>query len=244
MMTPAYDYILKTARILNSPDVRAWPATSIITKLEFRPSGVHVEHTKRFGEGSWPEQVTPGWDGPLQYTLWIFIQMAGSWYGSGCIQYWRTHDENGGPPEQFAQNWYYDANRWAPMTGYQPRPGEQVGFMVTAGDARNNGHISVQERSNLVLIPFPKSGETYSDTSVVPDVPITPEPPEPPKPDDPPNPDYPHPTDVAWMLASIRDEQVQLKVDITHVLEALVSIRLQLDRGFTNRYAGDILPKK
>ena len=47
------------------------------------------------------------------------------------------------------------------MTGHQPAPGEFVGFMVTAGDARNSGVVSVQERSNLVAIPFPSSGAVY-----------------------------------------------------------------------------------
>jgi hypothetical protein len=30
-----------------------------------------------------------------------------------------------------------------------------VGFLVTAGDARNNGGTALRERSNVVLVPFP-----------------------------------------------------------------------------------------
>jgi hypothetical protein len=44
------------------------------------------------------------------------------------------------------------------MTGHQPAPGEQVGFFVTAGDARNNGRVVVKERSNVVVVPFPGAG--------------------------------------------------------------------------------------
>ena len=113
---------LSTVQIHNSHDVKSWPATATITKLEFRPTGVHVEHTRNHGAGSWPNFRPPGWDGDLQYTLWIFLNITGTWHGSGCIQFWQSCDQNGGPPEEFAKNWYYAADRWAPMTGYQPRP--------------------------------------------------------------------------------------------------------------------------
>ena len=49
----------------------------------------------------------------------------------------------------------------SPMTGHQPAAGEQVGFFVTAGDARNvrdgTGSL-VNERSNVVVVPFPDAG--------------------------------------------------------------------------------------
>jgi hypothetical protein len=168
---------LSTVQIHNSHDVKSWPATATITRLEFRPTGVHVEHTRNQGPGSWPNFRPAGWDGDLQYTLWIFLQIAGSWHGSGCIQFWQSCDQNGGPPEEFAKNWYYAADRWAPMTGHQPAPGELVGFMVTAGDARNSGAQSVQERSNLVAMPFPVSGAVYAPRSDV--APPAPSPAEP-----------------------------------------------------------------
>lgn len=143
--------------ILNSPDVRDWPATATITRLELRPTGVHVEFSKRDGPGSWPDVpfITVG--EPLQYTLWIVLQIDGQWFTSGCIQFWRGLDESGGPPNLYAQNWYYDARRWAPMTGHQPAPGEPVGFLVTAGDARNNGTAVVHERSQVVVVSFPSA---------------------------------------------------------------------------------------
>lgn len=152
---------LSTVQILNSPDTRGWPATATITKLEFRATGVHVEHTKRLGPGAWPSFRPAGWDGDLQYTLWIFLNINGQWRGCGGIQFWQDCDQNGGPPEEFAKNWYYDVNRWGPMTGYQPKPGELVGFMVSAGDARGLGLHPIDERSTVVLMPFPSSGGVY-----------------------------------------------------------------------------------
>jgi hypothetical protein len=155
---------LHSVQIHHSHDVRDWPVTATITRLDFRPTGVHVEHTKRAGPDRWPDFHVPGWaeggEG-LQYTLWIFLSIQHQWHAMGGIQFWGTCEENGGPPEQFAAGWYYDAGRWAPMTGHQPAPGELVGFMVSAGDARNNSVRTVDQRSNVIVIPFPRSGEVY-----------------------------------------------------------------------------------
>ena len=158
---------LTLATVRNSPpDVAAWAETARITTLDFNTDGVYIDFTRRDGDGSWPDVpfMTPGED--LQYTLWIVVQVDGAWYTSGCIQYWRGLDRNGGPPSGYAANWYYDANRWAPMTGVQPAPGEPVGFFVTAGNARNvtdgSGSV-VYERSNVVVVPFPTdAGATFT----------------------------------------------------------------------------------
>lgn len=209
----------------NSPDVRAWPATATITKLEFRPTGVHVEHTKRLGipPAAWPNFRPAGWDGDLQFTLWIFLKIGGVWNGAGLIQFWQDCDQNGGPPEEFAKNWYYAADRWAPMTGHQPVPGELVGFMVSSGDARNNGNVSVSERSNVVTIPFPSSGGVY----LAPETP-DPQPPQPgPVPNDPDPSPIPIPADVLDLLKTTRDEIILTKLqgaDILAVVNNLLSV--------------------
>lgn len=167
--------------IHNSWDVRSWPATATITRMEFRSTGVHIDFTKNMGIGAWPNFRPAGWDGDLQFTLWIALNIAGQWHATGGIQFWQDCDQNGGPPEAFATNWYYAADRWAPMTGYQPKPGELVGFFVTAGDARNSGQQSVQERSNIIAVPFPSSGGVYLAPPTPVDPPMPPvDPPSPP----------------------------------------------------------------
>lgn len=154
---------------MNSPaDVASWPATATLTFLDLGVGGAHVEFTKRDGPGSWPDYLPPGWDGPLEYTLWIVLKINGHWYASGCMEFWRGLDRNGGGPAGYAQNWYYDPGRWGPMSSHQPSPGEQVGFLVTAGDARNNGGTILRERSNVVMVSFPNSGGgSYSFSSFV-----------------------------------------------------------------------------
>ena len=139
--------------IHNSPtDVPSWRVTTTLSRLDLMPSGAHVVFDK---QSSWPEVTPPGWAGGIQYTLWIVLNINGQWHASGCIEYWRSLYENGGPVSDYAMNWYFDPVRWAPMTGHQPAPGEQVGFLVTAGDQRNNGPNSVRERSNVVMVSFP-----------------------------------------------------------------------------------------
>ena len=151
---------LATAMIHNSPgDVASWPATATLTRLDLMPSGAHVEFNK---QSSWPEVVPPGWSGGLQYTLWIVLNVNGQWHASGCIEYWKGLYESGGPVSGYSRDWYYDPVRWGAMAGHQPAPGEQVGFLVTSGDARNNGPSSVRERSNVVLVSFPSnSGHSF-----------------------------------------------------------------------------------
>jgi hypothetical protein len=150
---------LASAVVLNSPpDIATWEETARITLFDIGPDGVHVEFPQRDGVGSWPDVPfkTPGED--VQYTLWIALFIEGQWYTAGCITFYRGLDRSGGPPSEYAMNWYYDAIRWAPMTGHQPAVGEWVGFFVTAGRARNitdRSGSTVYERSNVVVIPFP-----------------------------------------------------------------------------------------
>jgi hypothetical protein len=153
---------LAAAVIHSSPNAAAWPVTASITSLSFRSDGVAVEFTKKSGPGRWPDVVPPGWSGPLQYTLWIAMNLGGTWHTCGPIEYWNGLAANGGDVtvnNQIAVNWTYYCG---PMAR-QPAPGEQVGFFVTAGDARMKDAALVHERSNIVVIPFPASaGQTYS----------------------------------------------------------------------------------
>jgi hypothetical protein len=150
----------ENAKIYNSPpDTASWPVTTQITQLDIRPDGVSIAFSKKDGPGRWPDVTPPGWDGPIQYTLWLALNINGQWYASGIVQFWYGLDASGGDvtrDNQIAKNWEYDA-RWGPSAGHQPAPGEAVGFLVTAGNARGvfDASQSVRERSNMVIVPFP-----------------------------------------------------------------------------------------
>jgi hypothetical protein len=139
-------------------DVADWPITAKINVLDFAAQGVDIEFTKKNGAGRWPDVVPAGWDGGIQYTLWMVVNVDGHWYTAGGVEYWYGLGRSGGPPSQFANNWYYNPQIWAPLTNHQPGVGEQVGFFVTAGDARAKDFRIVTERSNVVVVPFPSDG--------------------------------------------------------------------------------------
>ena len=146
---------LGQAAVYNSPpDIANWAVTSRITRIDMDPSaGLNLEFTTK---DSWPDYVPPGFDGPLEYTVWAVVNINGQWYTSGFIQMWRGRAFTGAPIlSNFAINWAYDA-RWGPMAGYQPHAGELMGFFVSAGNARNFTTVSsLRERSNVVVVPLP-----------------------------------------------------------------------------------------
>jgi hypothetical protein len=150
---------LSQAAVYSAPaDVASWCVTTKITSLQLRPTGdPQAGVSMSFpAQQSWPDFFPPGWTGGLQYTVWAVVNVNGRWYTSGFIQMWRGRPSTGGPIlTDFARNWAYDA-RWGPMMGHQPVPGEQMGFFVTAGDARGqSGVTSVRERSNVVVVSLP-----------------------------------------------------------------------------------------
>ncbi len=146
---------LSSAGVYNSPgDIASWPATATITRLDMSSSaGLSFEFTTK---QSWPDYTPPGWDGPIEYTVWAVVNVNGRWYTSGFIQMWRSRASTGAPIlSDFARNWAYDS-RWGPMMGYQPHAGEQMGFFVSAGNARGEGAVtSRRERSNVVSVALP-----------------------------------------------------------------------------------------
>src|SRR5205823_5974566 len=78
---------IEQLQILNSPDVRGWMPTATITKVEFwRGAGIHLEFDRN---AAWPDVVPDGWNGPIQYTVWLLLSVDGRWFGSGIIECWR-----------------------------------------------------------------------------------------------------------------------------------------------------------
>jgi len=154
---------LASAAVYNSPpDIASWPATGTITQLNMDPAnGLSFQFTT---SNSWPDVVPPGFSGPLQYTVWAVVNINGTWNTSGFIQMWRGRPATGAPIlANFATNWAYDS-RWGPMAGYQPHAGEQMGFFLSAGDARGVTTVtSVRERTNVVVVALP-AGDSGSFT--------------------------------------------------------------------------------
>jgi len=164
---PADTIDLSLARIVNAPDVRGWNQTAKITSISFDGSVTRVDFDKKDGAGRWPDVTPPGWDGPLQYTLWLFLKIGTQWVGSAFIQFWHGRDGSGSPqdpdvPSLYHSHWYY-GTRWSPMNDHGPiAAGEHIGFMVTSGNERDNvGPFGPKERSNIVMVRA-SDNATYS----------------------------------------------------------------------------------
>lgn len=151
---------LQQAVVLDSPDNFAFFAeTAKITELVMGPGGINVDFTKKNGSDRWPDVFPPGFSGAIQYCLGMAWKIDGRWYAAAPIEMWNERAEGGGPPQDYALNWFYNPVRWSPMTFHQPSPGETIGFFVVAGDVRGfNSNQKFQERSNVVLIPMPDGG--------------------------------------------------------------------------------------
>jgi hypothetical protein len=139
-------------------DVANWPVTTQIRVIDANFGGWFVDFSAK---NSWPEVTPPGWDGGIQYTLWIVEKINGQWITAGGVEYWRGLARQGGPPSRLAGNWYYSPAVWGELATHQPSVGEQVGMFVTAGDQRAKDVRAVTERSNIVLLPFPSDGGGY-----------------------------------------------------------------------------------
>ena len=145
----------------NAVDVANWPVTTRIRVLDFRADGLFVDFDKKEGPGRWPDVTPAGWDGPIQYTMWMVVNIGGRWYTSGGVEYWHGLARQGGPPSRFTSNWYYSPEVWGLLATHQPAVGEQVGFFVTAGDQRAKDVRGVTERSNVVMVSFPSDAGGY-----------------------------------------------------------------------------------
>ena len=102
-------FSLQQATILDSPDNFAFfTETAKITTLVMGPSGINVDFTKKNGPDRWPDIFPPGFSGPIQYCLGMAWKIDGRWYASAPIEMWNERLEGGGPPQDYALNWFYN----------------------------------------------------------------------------------------------------------------------------------------
>jgi hypothetical protein len=167
---------MRQAIILNSPpDLADWPEAARITNITITGNNFPVDFDRRDGPNRWPDAITPGWSGPLQYTLGMCVNPKGAqWYCSGVVQFWYGRVlTDSGSPRRVGIEWFYDPARWGPINFYQPGDGELVGIWVAAGNLRDGRFTRatcprVCERSNVALIPWSTGGGvSYSFTNGV-----------------------------------------------------------------------------
>ena len=167
------------ARVYGSPgDIMRWPVTARIQSVTFTPVGFPTRFDRMSGPNRWPDEITPGWAGPLQYTLGMCLRSktGAQWDCSAVVQFWygrQDADPNStAAPYSVDREWFYDANRWGPLAYRNPAPGEVVGIFVVRGDARGNVPPN-RERSNVAAVIW---GTNYDGATAGPVVTPSPEP--------------------------------------------------------------------
>lgn len=146
--------------ILNSPtDIASWAVTGSISSVSIIGNDTRVECNKISPANSSPPPAAGLWPAPaafpIQYTIWILLQIGGVWYASGFIEMWVGRPATATPIGANWLNYAYDG-RWGPMTGYVPTPGSIMGFFLSAGSARGHSDVySVRERSEVVQLVLP-----------------------------------------------------------------------------------------
>jgi hypothetical protein len=119
------------------------------------------------GRDTWTGVIPPGWDGPINHTLWIAEKIGGQWYVLPIKEALNDYCTLGPilTPGQIPTNLCYFAQ--PPMNGYQPQPFEQIGFFCTTGDTRrmNLQPMTGAGRTNVVLVPFAAGAYTFPSAS-------------------------------------------------------------------------------
>lgn len=215
---------LSQVQIHASPaDVFSWPTSALITGLQMSPSGGLTFTFDRVlpDRWKWPSNPANPSDN-FQYTLWAVVKLADGWHAAGFVQMWqgRLMGDGALPPilTQFV-NWWGDVRHlWGEMSDYLPRAGDQVGFFVTAGNARLRTDVtSVRERSNVVVVTLP-AGDAGSFTFDPAQPSAPPTPPAPPIPQQ--MPSVLDPNLIPAMLAQLQ-QQTALLGSLRGQLDAL-----------------------
>jgi hypothetical protein len=222
---------LSQVQIHHSPaDVFSWPTSALITGLEMSPTGGLTFTFDRVLPDRWKWPSNP--DVPsdnFQYTVWAVVKLTGGWHAAGFVQMWQGRAMGAGslPPilTQFV-NWWGDVRHlWDEMSDYIPRAGDQVGFFVTAGNARLRTDVtSVRERSNVVVVTLP-AGDAGSFTFG-----SEQQPPAPPvSPPNPPPPALPDETAALKALVlSLTEQQVKLTSTVMSLLAQVDALAQQV----------------
>ena len=186
---------ISKAIVYNSPaDIASWPITGDITQIVMT-GGIGIRISSPVLT-RWPDYTPPGWNGPLQFTVWLVIKLNDQLYTSGIVQMWKERqdqDPRSIPPilTDYNRNYCYDS-RWGQMMNYVPKVSDVMGFFLSAGDARGNkGVTSVRERTAVMALSLPlnDSGVFNNGSSPIP-IPIPPSPMPPSPMPNPKNPGY------------------------------------------------------
>jgi hypothetical protein len=154
-----------TIQIVDAPDFRPWPIAGHFSDITVDPGGRVTFHVAGQNCDVTPTQcwpITAPTTRPLQFTVWLFLQINGRWVGSAFIPGINSYNLSANYFDTYARDWYYCC-AWNPMTGHVIQEGETIGFMFGGGDNRHSEGPSSGVRSNIVTISATHGVHTFGD---------------------------------------------------------------------------------
>lgn len=146
------DAIPATSVVWAYKDVTGWPVTADLKSATVTlGSPAPTICWDRSYPATWPKDPNAG---KIDASMWVIGKVGGQWYGSvwegvvpGASQCSTTEALAGQPP-------FIQAGT-APINGWYPQHGEQVGFMVSTIARGGTPSNSPNERSQIVLVAWP-----------------------------------------------------------------------------------------
>lgn len=181
-MTDAFD--LQTA-IFHSKNVAAWPIATELQGVEFKDADPQGGVRPILSAMPWAGIIPTGWDGPITFAIWLGRQIGGVWHLACALEFYEGKFWTGAPLHKQYNDWLSVGKGFGELEGLpNPVPGERLAFMVTAGSQRlkdtssQPGPKSVQQRSNVIVVPFQVNAVVLSEAgtqvpSPVPQLPPT-----------------------------------------------------------------------
>ncbi|HEY8550046.1 MAG TPA: hypothetical protein VIL35_08845 [Vicinamibacterales bacterium] len=126
-------------------DVSSWAQTSTLTNVSVSDGRIELDHTRA---GRWPVLRGSNGSADVEGNAWIFVQRNGRWYGA-TWEWLRP----GQTTKRISGDELGAHIKREPLKSWQPQPGEQVGFMVSA--PARDGRRTTYERSNIVMTTWP-----------------------------------------------------------------------------------------
>lgn len=138
--------------VKGAPGVATWPMTATLDEVTIASEELCTYHSKA---GQWP--TVPFFDdpeNPIEGNQWYFANIGGTWYG-GAGEWLRpgqqckiVNTDALGPDE------FYGGEE--PLYSWIPEPGELIGVMVSTPARAWPAMATLDERSNVVLVPWPQ----------------------------------------------------------------------------------------
>ncbi len=137
--------------VLGPANIASWPQTSTITEVDEGGGQLCIYHTML---GQWPTTAYFG-DPSVQIegNQWVFAYINNHWYGGAADWYRPGQACKGVDANSIGQDAFYQPNQ-EPLHSWIPNVGDPVGYMSTTPARAWPQMSTVDQRTNVVVVPW------------------------------------------------------------------------------------------